>query len=253
MKRIVLLLLASISLGLGSIGCGSKSSSTATPPATDPGINGGGPWSQCQPWQVYTTQFGCLNPGSCPSGYGYNPGDARCYRGTIGSEIPQGTWDEGISVVNISKFQKMIKDLGRCYMKDCPSASWAYLSLQIFGENYQYGGTNGGWGAMVPGYNQSSAFHMQFGYNYGAPQSRSARINLYTAHATYGYAQNIQFTSSAYPSQDGFKVIVNGMGHTSAYNERIKFHFTYLNAEKTQLRVQIIYQNEVVAEGTVTQ
>lgn len=251
MKRTLLLIIASLSLGLTAVGCGSKSSgggAATTPTPTDPGVNGG---TQCQPWQVYTTQFGCLDPGVCPSGYGYNPADGRCYRGTVGSQVPVGNWDNGITVVNISKFQRMLRDLGRCYMSNCPTASWAYLSLQISEGSYWGAGANGGWQWAVPGYNQSSAFHTQFGYNYGAPQARRAQINLLTATAYYGNRSNIQFVSSVYPTETGFKMVVYGVSHTAAYNDRIKFNFTYLNVDKSQLQVEITYQGELVAEGTI--
>lgn len=252
MKRTLLLIIASLSLGLTAVGCGSKSSnnSATTPTPTDPGVTGG---SQCQPWQVYTTQFGCLDPGVCPSGYGYNPADGRCYRGTVASQVPSGIWDNGITVTNITQFQKMLRDLNRCYMSNCPSASWAYLSLQITDNSFYGAGTSGtgGWQHLIPGYDQSSAYHTQYGYNYGAPHAREGRINLMTSTAYYGSSSNIQFTSTVYPTENGFKMVVYGVSHTAAYNDRIKFNFTYLSVDKSQLKVEITYQNQLVAEGTI--
>lgn len=249
MKRTLLLIIASLSLGLATVGCGSKSSGNAsTPDPNNPGAHGG---FQCEPWQIYTTQHGCLNPGPCGSigpGYGYNPADGRCYPGITASNIPIGTWDNSITVTNISQFQKMLRDMNRCYMSNCPSANWAYLSLQIQDQGSIGGGP--GWHNLVPGYNQSSAYHTQHGYH-GGPQSRYARVNLYTSAAYYGHATNIQFASSVYPTQNGFTMRVYGVHNTPAYNERIDLIYTYLNADRSQLRVQIKYQNQVVAEGTL--
>lgn len=252
MKRTLLLIIASLSLGLTAVGCGSKSSggNASTPDPTDPGAHGG---FQCEAWQIYTTQYGCLNPGPCGSigpNYGYNPADGRCYPGITATNIPTGTWDNSITVTNISQFQKMLRDMNRCYQSTCPSANWAYLSLQVFDGAYYGSGGSDGWQNYVPGYNQSSSYHTQHGYH-GGPQSRYAQVNLRTAGGYYGYGSNIQFSSSAYPTQNGFKMIVYGISHTPAYDERIEFIFTYLNAERSQLRVKIKYQDQIVAEGDI--
>jgi hypothetical protein len=246
MKRALLLILSVFALS--GVGCGSKSSGgAAVPPATDPGAYAG---SQCQPWQVYSTTYGCLNPGNCGVGYGYSPTAGGCVPGTVPSAITSGSWDNGITVTNVAKLREMLSDLGRCYQSNCPTANWAYLALQV-SENNQVGiGQVNGWQQAVPGYNHSSAYHIQAGYNYGAPQSRQARVTLYTA-GTYGYNNNLSFTSSAYPSEGGFEMRVNGVGHTYAYNERITFKFSYATADRLQLGVQVIYKGVVVAQGTI--
>lgn len=253
MKQALLILVTAFALA--GVGCGSKSSgggAASTP--TDPGANGGnGGWSQCQPFQLWNETHGCLNPGSCPTGYGYNPADGHCYPGTIGAGILSGNYDNGVTITNVSKYREMLSDMGRCYQSHCPTENWAYLSMTIYGDNhYGYGGpSQAGWQTMIGGYNQSSAFHLQYGYNSMAPQGRSVRINVVSAGGYYGSNINVVFYDYAHPKQNGFEVRVNGVGHTPAYNERITFKFTYANSARTQLNMEMVYKGTVVAQGTI--
>lgn len=252
MKQALLILMTAFALA--GVGCGSKSSGGGATTPTDPGVNGGGGgWSQCQPWQLWNETYGCMNPGSCPTGYGLNPADGRCYRGTIGAGILAGNYDSGITITNVSKYRQMLSEMRRCYQSQCPTETWAYFYMTVFEQNLYGSGTTSqnGWQAMIGGYSQSSAFHLQYGYNNMAPQSRSVRINVVSAGGYYGSNINVQFNSYAYPTQNGFEVRVNGVGHTPAYNERIIFKFTYANSARTQLNMEMIYKGTVVAQGTI--
>lgn len=256
MRRTLLLTIASLGLTLSGVGCGSKSSgggAVATTPA-DPGVTVTvvDPNTQCNPWQLYSSQYGCLDPHpNCPSGQGIDS-SGNCRTGTSASTVPEGIWKNGLTVTNVSMFRKMLQDMGRCYQSQCPNGSWAYMTLQVFESTYTGVANTGNPGLqnLIPGYNQSSAFHWQYGYNYGAPQSRTARVTLYTS-SYFSYATNFQFTTSTYPTQNGFKMVVYGVAHSAAYNERIVFNFKFVDAARTQLAAEMIYKGQVIATGTI--
>ena len=250
MKNTILMFAAAMSLSLTLVSCdgGSKGvASSATPPATDPVVAG----SQCEPWQVYVTSLSkCLNIGNCPNGMGYNPADGRCYQGTVASAIPTGTFDNGIDVVDQAGFQKLMRDLGRCQWQ-CPTADWAYLQIAISANNDPY--FTSGYGQQpqigIPGYYDSSYYHTQQSGQWGG-QSRLAQIRLYSAAEYYG-GTTVQLTSRAFPKQNGFEVLVNGVGGTHAYNQRIRFVFEYANSARTLFNASIIYKDKVVAQGQI--
>lgn len=254
MKKLTLALLATASLSLITVGCGGKSSSsTGNTNTTNTSASGG---VLCNPMQVYTTQYGCLEQrlDRCAAGMGYEPTSGACVMGTLGGgQVALGYWQNpSLTVTNVAKFQELLRDEGSCYQSTCPTQNWIFFSISTQLSSYI---ANGGGGSFVPGYAGSSAAQFQYGANYGYPQSQVAQINAMSqGNGYWGRLINLQFTSQARPTQTGFEVVAytryNNFGQQST-QKKIQIIATYVDAARTQLQARLLYQGVVVAEGLV--
>lgn len=253
MKKYAILMLA-LSGAIFQIGCGGKSSSNAasnTAAATDPNLA----YTSCQTYQVYNTQYGCLDQrlDRCASGMGFYPTDGKCYPGISPSQLNPGYYASAMTIVDGDRYRKMLKDNDLCgkdfgrYQggSSCGSENWMFFSLSTINT----GGNSSLQGAppaAIQGYyGSSSAF--QFDYaGYSSQSGRNqVRINMRSSRV---YSPiNYQFTAQA-------RTINNGSGFEVVYGPRKKKTIvtgSYVDAARTQLAIQVSYDGAIVAQGTV--
>ena len=261
MKKTLTLLIAALATSL-SVSCGSKSDgggaapdavATTPTPAPTPTV---APDFQCEHWQVYSSQYGCLAPKRCGM-YGPNYGfhDGKCVPGVRYSVIPSGEYDNGIAIVNTSKFQDLMRDMGKCrgfYSNSCVVPSNFYLFVSIYeSASYNFGGIHAG----VSGFSGSSFFGIQTSYGQGAGgRGINIQVNAYNNFSGNPYNNGLYLnrTALAYPTSDGFTAQLQSTFATRAVDEKLSFKFTPTDVSRNTLHAQVSYQGTVIAEGNIT-
>lgn len=151
MKKLMLTL--SVLFAMGFTACGPTNGG-----AVDPGPGQVAPLAppppdirQCQIGQVFNTQYGCLNRGTCPYGQGVAP-TGSCIGGTVvtgqnqggGNYQQSGRWDGSLSIISRTTYEEVLKYTGLCDQRlwnwgaaSCDQwvrmSSW--LSVQVSGSS----------------------------------------------------------------------------------------------------------------------
>jgi len=112
MKKIALIAFVLFAAGTGFIGCGKKNSGSVSASGPTVSVN------SCQPGQVFSSTYGCLDQAHCQSGYGWVPSINSCQPGTPVSwnQIYGGNiglrFGYHLERINRDNFAKLMREYG---------------------------------------------------------------------------------------------------------------------------------------------
>ncbi len=246
MKSLSLLAFFAVVIGLAA--CGKNSDNQSTPAAA-PVTYG------CQAGQIYNQQYGCLNPGNCPSGAGINPQTNQCVGGATIAQATSLRWGAPLRSIARDVFEDTLRNFnGVCRQKTAEFNYYPYwgvsasLNLNPASLCSYYSQTGY---LIIEG--TTAASNQVFITIAGGQPSPNGAYNAYAYHPVLSYSVPAYIydinNSAGMELRAGYST--NYFGGLTPNDQGLILRINTGRLSSSKFNVEILFQGQKFAEATV--